>query len=220
MLILKVVPAGIERALSEAGRTIEKGGVVAFPTETFYGLAVRYDDIEALRRLYALKHRAADKAMPLIVGGKKTLQFVALPLTPVAEELAERFWPGPLTILTPATEGLSDFLTGGTKKVAVRIPGESFALRMARFLGIPVTATSANISGEVPADNAGRVAEYFGDRIDLLVDGGKTPGGKPSTIVDVSGEKVRIVREGAIPCEEIINICGRRSVSARHRQPQ
>lgn len=220
MLILKVALIGTERALAQAGQTIERGGIVAFPTETFYGLAVRYDDVEALRGLYDLKCRPADKALPLIAGEKKTLRLVALPLTPVAEKLAEKFWPGPLTILTPAREGLTNFLTGGTEKVAVRIPGESFALRLARFLRIPFTATSANISGQAPADSADRVAEYFGGRLDLLIDGGKTPGGRPSTIIDVIDEKVRIVREGAIPLKQIISVLGRRSVSARHRRLQ
>ncbi|MEJ2697149.1 MAG: L-threonylcarbamoyladenylate synthase [Candidatus Sulfobium sp.] len=219
MVTSKVALAGIERALAEARRTLERGGVVAFPTETFYGLAVRYDDREALQRLYELKHRPADKAMPLIAGEKKTLLMVALPLKAVAEELAQIFWPGPLTMLTAATEGLSGFLTGGTTKVAVRIPGESFALRLARFMGIPLTATSANISGHPPAQSPDKVVEYFGGRVDLLVDEGRTPGGKPSTIIDVTGPEVRIVREGAISREEILTSLRGRSVSARHRRP-
>jgi L-threonylcarbamoyladenylate synthase len=217
MLTLKVSFSGAKRALAEACRTLERGGAVAFPTETFYGLAVRYDDVAALRRLYELKHRLKDKAMPLIAGDRKTLGLVALPLTPTAEKLAQSFWPGPLTILTAATEGLSDFLTGGTGNVAVRIPGESFALRLALLLGTPITATSANISGQPPADTPDKVIEYFGEGLDLLVDGGKTPGGKPSTIVAVAGEKVRIVREGAISREEIFNVLGAQSVTARHR---
>jgi L-threonylcarbamoyladenylate synthase len=208
MLTFKVSSAGVKRALAEARRTLERGGAVACPTETFYGLAVRYDDVAALRRLYELKRRLKDKAMPLIAGDRKTLGLVALPLTPTAEKLAQSFWPGPLTILTAATEGLSDFLTGGTGNVAVRIPGESFALRLALLLGTPITATSANISGQPPADNPDKVIEYFGEALDLLVDGGKTPGGKPSTIIDVADEQVRIVREGAISREEIFNVLG------------
>lgn len=217
MVILKVSLAGIERVLYEARRTLETGGVVAFPTETFYGLAVRYDDAKALGRLYELKHRPKGKAMPIIVGERETLRLVALPLTAFAEELARRFWPGPLTMLTAATEGLSDFLTGGTARVAVRIPGESFALRLARFLKVPLTATSANISGQAPADTPEKVIEYFGDELDLLVDDGKTPGVKPSTIVDVTGEEVRIVREGVISPDEILNVTGGRPFSVPPR---
>jgi L-threonylcarbamoyladenylate synthase len=208
MLILKVALSGVKRALDGARLTLERGGAVAFPTETFYGLAVRYDDGAALRRLYELKRRQKDKPIPLIAGERKTLGLVALPLNPTAERLAQRFWPGPLTILTAATEGLSDFLTGGTGNVAVRIPGESFALRLACLLGMPLTATSANISGQPPADNPDKVIEYFGDSLDLIVDGGKTPGGKPSTIIDVTDEQVRIVRKGAISREEIFGVLG------------
>ncbi len=217
MLILKAAFSGEKKALAEARRTLESGGTVAFPTETFYGLAVRYDDGAALRRLYELKRRRKDKAMPLIAGERITLGLVALPLTPTGERLAQRFWPGPLTILTAAAEGLSDFLTGGTGNVAVRIPGESFALRLARLLDMPLTATSANISGHPPADNADKVIEYFGDGLDLIVDGGKTPGGKPSTIIDVTDEQVRIVREGAISREEIFGLLGGWSVSVPHK---
>lgn len=220
MVILKVALAGTERALAEARRTLERGGAVAFPTETFYGLAVRYDDGKALSGLYKLKRRPRDKAMPLIAGEKKTLRLVALPLTAVAEELAQRFWPGPLTMLTAAVQGLSDFLTGGTANVAVRIPGESFALRLARFLNTPLTATSANISGQAPADSPEKVIEYFGEDLDLLVDDGKTPGGKPSTIVDVTGEAVRIVREGVISRDAIFNVIGPRSLSTLRRRPK
>lgn len=220
MVILKVALAGYPKALADARRTIERGGVVAFPTETFYGLAVRYDDGDALKRLYELKRRRRDKPLPLIAGEMEALRPVALPLNAAGEELAQRFWPGPLTLLTAAEEGLSDYLTGGTSKVAVRVPGESFALRLARFIGLPVTATSANISGRPPSDNPGGVVEYFGEGLDLLIDGGQTPGGRPSTIIDVTGEEVLMVREGAIPREEILNALGGPSVSAPRKKLQ
>lgn len=220
MAIVKVTLAGKEKALAEARRTIEKGGVVAIPTETFYGLAVRYDNVKALRRLYELKRRPQNKAMPLIAGEKETLRLVALPLPAVAEELARRFWPGPLTMLTAATEGLSGFLTGGTSNVAVRVPGESFALHLTRFFDLPLTATSANISGQPPAEDPDRVIEYFGDSLDLIIDDGRTPGGKPSTIIDVTGDEVRIVREGVVSREELLDLLHRRAFNALRRPPK
>lgn len=220
MTVLRIALTGERHALAEARRIIERGGVVAVPTETFYGLAVRYDDVRALGKLFGMKHRPETKAMPLIAGGEDKLRLVALPLPPAAEDLAQRFWPGPLTMLTKAAAGLSRFLTGGTGNVAVRIPGESFALRLARLLDAPVTATSANISGYPPAAAPEKVIEYFGEGLDLIVDGGRTPGGRPSTIVDVTGEEIRIVREGAISSGEIFTVSGRRPFSAPHGRPQ
>lgn len=191
------------KALAEAARIIGEGGIVAFPTETFYGLGVRYDSREALRRLYDIKHRPEEKAMPLIIGSRKMMTSVALSPGRIAERLMDRFWPGPLTLLVPARDELSEFITAGTGRVAVRMPGESFGLRLAMALPFPITATSANISGSPPADNARDVVRYFGDSLDLIIDGGRTPGGKPSTIADVSGDGLNIVREGIIPAEEI-----------------
>ncbi|MDH4233334.1 MAG: L-threonylcarbamoyladenylate synthase [Nitrospirota bacterium] len=190
-------------AVARASGVINKGGIVAYPTETFYGLGVKFDDSETLGKLYGIKHRSQDKALPLIIGDKRFLEIIALFVTNSAEKLIEKFWPGPLTILLSAKPHISEFITAKTGKIAVRVPGESFALHLARSLGFPITATSANISGMPPADNAGDVSRYFGDVVDLIVDCGKTPGGKPSTIVDASEEKIRILREGAVPKEEI-----------------
>lgn len=115
-----------------------------------------------------------------------------------AVELMDRYWPGPLTIIFEAVDNISDLLTAGTGKVAVRVPGESVALRLAREVGFPITATSANISSEPPADNPDAVLNYFGERIDLIIDAGKTPGGKPSTIVDVTVDPLNVLREGSV----------------------
>ena len=205
MRIIKISKTKIREVINEAVRTIEEGGIVAFPTETFYGLGVKYNDTSALRRLYEIKHRPMEKAMPLIIGDKKTLVLISHSISIVAEKLIERFWPGPLTLLINARKDLPEFITAGTGKAAVRVPGESFALEFARQLEFPVTATSANISGKPPADNPEDVIRYFGDRVDLIIDGGITPGGKPSTIVDVTGKEIKILRPGAVPSEEIFS---------------
>ncbi len=134
------------------------------------------------------------------------LDLIASCITVSAEKLAEKFWPGPLTLLLPAKPDISEFITAKTGKIAVRIPGESFALDLARSLGFPITATSANISGMPPADNADDVIRYFGDALDLIIDCGKTPGGKPSTIVDASGEKIRFLRAGAVSIEDVFAV--------------
>lgn len=206
MTIVRPAEAGIPEAVARASGVIDKGGIIAYPTETFYGLGVKFDDSDALRKLYGIKRRSADKALPLIIGDKRCLGFIATSITDSAERLIEKFWPGPLTLLLSAKPGISEFITAGTGKIAVRIPGESFALDLARSLGFPITATSANISGSPPADNADDVLRYFGDVLDLIIDCGKTPGGNPSTIVDASEEKIQILREGAVPKEEVFAV--------------
>jgi len=196
-----------DRSLTETlHKTIDillSGGIVAYPTETFYALGVKFDLEKSLRRLYDLKQRSREKPLPVIIGDRKLLPSLSSSVNRIAISLMERFWPGPLTLIFPAVDTLSDYITAGTHTIAVRIPGESFSLHLAKSSGFPLTATSANISGSPPADNAETVTEYFNDDIDLVIDGGKTPGGFPSTIVDVTGEPARILREGSVRKENM-----------------
>jgi L-threonylcarbamoyladenylate synthase len=191
-------------ALSAASGVINRGGIAAVPTETFYGLCARYDDPAVLERLYAMKRRPKNRAIPLIIGNAAMLGLVAAAVTGPAHRLITRFWPGPLTLLLDAREDLPQLITAGTGKVAVRVPGASFALDLARSIGIPLTATSANISGLPPAESKEEVIRHFGNALDIVIDGGRTPGGLPSTIVDVTGERVRIVRPGKISEGEVL----------------
>jgi len=203
MTIIRPAETGVSEAIERASAIIKKGGLIAYPTETFYGLGAKFDNVAALKKLYGAKHRSRNKALPLIIGEKRLLELISSSITGSAEKLAEKFWPGPLTLLLAAKPEISEFLTADTGKIAVRVPGESFALELARALKFPITATSANISGSPPADNADDVLRYFNDALDLIIDCGKTPGGKPSTIVDASEEKIRVVRAGVISTEEI-----------------
>ncbi|HWR57351.1 MAG TPA: L-threonylcarbamoyladenylate synthase [Thermodesulfovibrionales bacterium] len=203
MIYMKLDKYEAGGAADEAISVLQNGGVIAYPTETFYGLGARFDAVASLQRLYELKRRPAEKAMPLIIGGMELLPMVVSEkwlnsIPRIVRLIMENFWPGPLTLLLPAKEGLSGYLSADTGKVAVRVPGESFALHLARRAGFPITATSANLSGKPPADKADEVLKYFGDEIDLLIDSGATPGGLPSTIVDASEGSATIVREGAI----------------------
>lgn len=182
----------------KAVKVLRDGGIVAFPTETFYGLGVQFDNEQALRRLYEIKRRPFDKAIPVIVSSVKQAISLASEVSLLERLLMDRYWPGPLTIVLKAKKGLSNHITAGTGKVAVRIPGRSFALTLAKEAGFPITATSANISGEPPADNAPKVLEYFDEKIDLIIDGGKTYGIEPSTIVEVSHGRVKILRKGIL----------------------
>ena len=208
MISLALNKDKIDDALSKAVDILKEGGIIAYPTETFYALGVKCDLPRSLKRLYELKKRPREKAMPVIIGKRTVRSGIVSPewrehIPPFAQALMDRFWPGPLTLLLPAQEGLPEDLTAGTGMIAVRMPGESFALRLTHHAGFPITATSANLSGTPPADSAEMVIHYFGKRIDLVIDGGRTPGGLPSTIVDVSGGKVVMVREGAVTRDEI-----------------
>lgn len=208
MISLALDKNKIDDVIRKAVEVLKKGGIIAYPTETFYALGVKYDLPRSMKRLYELKKRPIEKAMPVIIGRKAALSGIVshewLEHVPLfAQLLMDRFWPGPLTLLIPAQKGLSQHLTADTGMIAVRMPGESFALHLAQHAGFPMTATSANLSGAPPADSAEMVIRYFGEGVDLVVDGGQAPGGLPSTIVDVSGGREIIVREGIITRDEI-----------------
>lgn len=198
MKILKLKKENTGEVISECIKALNEGKVIAFPTETFYGLGVRYDNEEALKRLYEIKKRPLEKAMPLIIGDISLVGQVAEVVNPLEEEIMKRYWPGPLTILLKAKNDLSEYITAGTGKVALRVPGESFALELAKKAGFPITATSANPSGSPPAESAEMILKYFATEVDLLVDGGRTRGYEPSTIVEVTGEQIKIIRRGVI----------------------
>ncbi len=204
MNLIKISGGDAEDAIAECLVVIRNGGLVCFPTETFYGIAARYDLAGALGRLHALKRRAHGKALPLIIGNEELLKVLTPGPVGLEKELIKEFWPGPLTLLLKAKENLPELSTAGTGRVAVRIPGPSFALDLARRAEFPITATSANVSGMRPAQTAEDVLKYFGAEPDLLIDGGKTPGGEPSTIVHVSGDEVEILRRGAVPARKIL----------------
>lgn len=184
--------------LARAIKILRNGGIVAYPTESFYALGVLATNEEALNDLFLLKKRPPEKPLPLIVGDLFTLAAIVKTVPERALDLMDRFWPGPLTIVFEAADGMPNLLTAGSGKVAVRIPGESAALDLARAAGFPITATSANISAEPPADTPDMVLGYFGDKVALIIDGGRTPGGKPSTIVDATVDPVKVLREGSL----------------------
>lgn len=184
-------------AIAEALAVLREGGVIAYPTETFYALGALLDEDSAIERIFRLKGRSPDKAISLIAGSPEDMEDIVADIPPVADDLMDEHWPGPLTLVFPAAGGLSPRLTqAGT--IAVRVPGDSFALRLVKAAGVPITATSANPAGNPPADSADTVAEYFNSDLDLLIDSGLTKGGLPSTIVDVTVERPRVLRAGAV----------------------
>jgi L-threonylcarbamoyladenylate synthase len=190
-------------AIQEAARWIRQGGVVALPTDTLYGLACDPFRADAVARLFAVKVRAADQALPLIAADAAQViaHFGAMP--PLAARLADRFWPGPLTLILAAPAAIARGVTGGTGTVAVRVPAHDVARAIAAACDRPITATSANISGERATADPDEVERTLGDRIDLLIDTGPTPGGAPSTIVDATTGEPRLVRAGAVSWDEL-----------------
>jgi L-threonylcarbamoyladenylate synthase len=192
-----------ERALDEAVRAIRRGGLVAMPTDTLYGLGVDPFRADAVARVFDVKGRSAEKALPLLAADAAQVSEHIGTLPPLAARLASRFWPGPLTLLVAAPSALAAGVSGETGKVGIRVPAHRVARALCQACGVPLTATSANISGEAPSANPDEVARALGSRIDVLIDAGTAPGGPPSTIVDATGEEPVLVRAGAIAWEEI-----------------
>jgi L-threonylcarbamoyladenylate synthase len=194
--------------LDAAVDAFRAGGVIACPTETFYGLCVDPFDAGAVRRLFELKGRGFDKPVSCIVKDVEMLWTIAAEVPPAALILIERFWPGPLTIVFKARPHIPPGLLAGTGRIGARVSSDAVARRLVDALGSPMTATSANPAGKAPAVTAREVAGYFDGSVDVVIDGGRAPGGMPSTVVDVTGDEVVVVREGAVPASEVVALVG------------
>lgn len=190
------------RAPDRAAQVIARGGVVAVPTETFYGLAVDPRQPAATARIFEIKGRPATLALPLVAASLEQVIAICGPLDAATMRAARAFWPGPLSLVVAAPAS-----SAGNRTIAVRVPSHDFVRALAERAGTMLTSTSANRTGEPPAETAEAVAASLGDLVDLIVDGGRTPGGKPSTIADlrgVNGEPPRLVRDGAIAWDRVL----------------
>jgi L-threonylcarbamoyladenylate synthase len=190
-------------AIARAADLLRTGGLAAIPTDTLYGLAADAFQGDAVARVFAVKGRASDRALPLVAASTEQVRQYFGVLPAIGARLADRFWPGPLTLVLLAPDGLPPDVTGGLDTVGVRVPAHAVTTALCGACGVPLTATSANLSGDPPTDDPDSVVRALGDTIDVLVDAGRTPGGAPSTIVDVSGAEPRLVRPGAIAWEEV-----------------
>jgi L-threonylcarbamoyladenylate synthase len=197
-----ILPASGD-AIVRAARILRDGGVVAYPTDTLYGLAVDPRSADAVRRLFAAKGRDSSLAIPLIASTLEQAQ-QAGDLSESHVRLAAAFWPGPLTIVVPARPAIARELLGGGSTIAVRVPAHAAATALAAEMGFCITSTSANRSGQVPATTADRVALDLADVVDLVLDGGPSRGGLPSTIVEITPHGPRLVRAGAVPWERVL----------------
>ena len=190
--------------LEQAVHHLRNGGVVAIPTDTLYALAADVFNTAALDRIFAIKGRSDDLALPVLVSGWDQLEMVAENTSPKTRALAERFWPGALTLVVQKANGLPDRLTAGRPTVAVRMPGHPVPIELINRLGSPITGTSANISGGADLLTLDELSSQLGEPVDLIVEKGPTPKGTASTIVDITSGKPRLLREGAISFQQVL----------------
>ncbi len=191
-------------SIGRAASVVRAGGVAAIPTDTLYGLAANPFDVAAINKLFTIKRRELEKAIPLVAADVAQVEAAIGRLPPLGVRLARAFWPGPLTLVMRAPEALAVEVTGGTGTVGVRVPACEVTRALCAAAHVPLTATSANISGEPPTNLPDQVAASLGARLDVLVDSGPTAGGPPSTIVDVTGHEPRLIRAGAITWDAVL----------------
>lgn len=203
--IVRVSSSDVPRRAIE---TLTQGGVVVYPTDTVYGVGCRIDDDAAVRRLFVLKGRPHTEALPVLLADVAQLDQYARDVPPAARRLVSRFWPGALTVVLRRSERVPSLVAGGGPTVALRVPNHPVPRALVRAVGVPIVGTSANTHG-MPSPVTAQLAVYdLGDRVDLVLDGGRVPGGRESTVVDVTSQSPRVVRQGAIPAKEIESLFG------------
>ena len=192
--------------LVQALQTLKNGGLVAFPTDTVYGVGALAFNAAAVESIYAAKDRPVEKAIPVLIGDISDLEKVTEAVPPLAAGLASRFWPGPLTLVVPKHAGLPDVVSA-TMSVGVRVPDHPIARQLLSAAG-PMAVTSANISGQPSPESAEQVMVQLDGRISLILDGGVTPGGIPSTVVNCLGTDLVVLREGPLSKSQILTALG------------
>ncbi len=207
MDILKINASDPDPLLVRKAATIlQRGGVIGYPTETVYGLGCNAYDQAAVERIYELKGRPRNRALILIAADSMQVRELTESIPDAAEKLIDAFWPGPVTIIFKSSQWLKAKCPTAADTVAVRIPNSPLCLELIKQCGFPMVSTSANLSGRPPATTAEQVAEIFGDRLDLIIDGGPSPESVPSTVIDAVHEPPKVVRQGAVSALEIRSI--------------
>jgi L-threonylcarbamoyladenylate synthase len=208
---MKVLRAGEPGSVEIAAQVLREGGLVVFPTDTVYGVGAAVDRPDAVARLYVAKGRPLDKPIPVLIADLDQLEKLAREVTPEVQLLAQHFWPGALTIVVPAQPWLPREIVRETGAVGLRMPDHPVALAIIRAAGGAVATTSANRSGENEACTVEEAIGALGDAVDLYIDGGRTAGGIPSTVVAIEGSRLVVLRRGALPVEVIEEILRSRS---------
>jgi L-threonylcarbamoyladenylate synthase len=199
----EILPVTASNAITSALEILYSGGLVAFPTDTVYGVGALAFDGKAVESIYLAKERPVEKAIPVLIGDREDLSQVAEEIPLFAARLIARFWPGPLTVLVPKKAALPEVVSANPA-VGVRVPDHEVARALLRLSG-PLAVTSANRSSQLSPTTAQEVLQQLGGRIALILDGGKTPGGIPSTLVDCTGTEIQVLREGPITKEQLLN---------------
>ena len=192
----------LQEQVKKGVKILKAGGIVAFPTDTVYGLGADAFNSKAVERIYEVKNRPRHMSFPLLISDLSQISTIAAPASQVALFLAKHFWPGGLTLILLKTASLPTYLANQST-IAVRIPNHPIPLALIQGLGRPIIGTSANISGKLNNLTIGKVKQQLGDKVDLIIDAGKCPNESESTIVDVTGEMPAILRQGIIPKHEI-----------------
>lgn len=201
-MTLSIPPS--EESIRLAAGAILRGEVVAYPTETLYGLAADATSEAAVRRVFALKRRAPDKPTPIIASDLEMVKELVVSIPEGAHRLIERFWPGPLTLIFDARPSLPEILTAGGGTVGIRVSSGEVARKLVQMTNKPLTATSANLSGAGDPSDPETIRRDLGERLSMIIDAGKLESGPGSTVVDPRGKQILILRAGAIPAEQII----------------
>ena len=199
----RIMSADNKEWLPRALEILRNGGLVAFPTDTVYGLGALAFDGKAVESIYLAKDRPVEKAIPVLIWDASDLEKISADIPERTRALASRFWPGPLTVLVPKKPTLPESVSA-TATVAVRVPDHAVARELLRAAG-PMAVTSANLSGQASPSTAQEVLAQLNGRIDLILDGGTTPGGVPSTLVDCSSNEIKILRAGPITLAELLS---------------
>lgn len=182
---------------------LKKGGIVVYPTDTFYGLGVNGYLIEAVKKIYTLKGRDPAKPISLVVSDLAMVRDIAVEIPPVFQRIVHHFWPGPLTIVFRAADDIPAQIKSSEGSVGIRWPDLLWLRELIKRADFPLTATSANLTGKKEVSDPDAVIKAFFGKVDLIVDAGKSPGGLPSTVIDLTKKRPRILREGAVPSSEL-----------------
>jgi L-threonylcarbamoyladenylate synthase len=198
------MPVEVSQSELERGvQALRDGGVVAFPTDTLYGLGADVFNLDALQKVFDIKERPAGLALPVLIDSWKQFETVAADVTPVARTLAEKYWPGPLTLIVSKADAVPNLLTAGAPTVAVRVPDHPVPRALARMFGGPITGTSANRSGEPDLKSLEELTDQLGSKVDYVVASGPAPMGMASTVIDISAGGPKLIREGALRFNDI-----------------
>jgi len=202
------LPLNVQEQINKGVSILRAGGIAAYPTDTVYGLGASASLPRAVERIYEVKERPLNMPLPLLLSDVSQITGVTESVPEIAWSLIHAFLPGALTLVLKKSSSVPDIISGGGTTVAVRIPDHPVPVALVEGLGAPIVGTSANLSGKASPLTAEDVHSQLGSKVDFIIDGGRCPGGKESTVVDVTGETPMVLREGAISREELKRVCG------------